>query len=347
MKKLKIANNEGFVLLIALGIMVTVTLMVGVYLNIVLNERVLSVKDYHKKQVFWLAEAGLQDCIHKLNDSTFRDSVIVDTTDENYPTTIGPVYLDNDSYTMVLTKTTLSVTEEVTQELYSLTITATVDELTHTITQSVLVVSELGAFDYAIYVSGDIHSSETTNFTITGKTKTSAVNLPTVDFAYYKNIADPDQDITGHYTFTDQGTEPDYSGIWYVDGNVVFESNVTFEGTIVGTGKVDIKNCDNVTITATSPYPALIANGNFTFQNTSDLTINGLIYVGSDMKGNFLTQQAENIIFNGTIIVAGNFNLQQSKNIIVTYDPTILTNPPPGITGGGTIVNVTSQSDWF
>lgn len=66
MKKLKIANNKGFVLVIAIIIMVTVILMIGIYLNTVLNERVLSVKNYHKKQAFWLAEAGIERAIKQL-----------------------------------------------------------------------------------------------------------------------------------------------------------------------------------------------------------------------------------------------------------------------------------------
>ena len=73
--------------------------------------------------------------------------------------------------------------------------------------------------------------------------------------------------------------------------------------------------------------------------------MNGVIYVGADMVGNFLVQQASNISFTGTIIVGGNLQLQQTDTVTLTYDPdytaTIL-----GFSGGSGGVNITAYSDW-
>lgn len=198
--------------------------------------------------------------------------------------------------------------------------------------------SPIDAFNYALYVGGDIHSQNTENFIVTGQQLEGAENLPTVNFMYYSTNAN--HLISGDHTFN-SGT---YDGIWYIDGNVTVNSNVTINGTIIATGNVDMKNQANIIINPVSPYPALVANGSFQFQNATNLTINGVVYVGADFEGNFLVQQAANITITGTVIVAGNFNLQNSADITITYNPAIAQNPPPGFsddTTGSVII-----SDW-
>lgn len=56
-------NNKGFVLFISLIVIASLIVMVGVYLDMALNERVLSLKEVQKKQAFWLAEAGIERTI--------------------------------------------------------------------------------------------------------------------------------------------------------------------------------------------------------------------------------------------------------------------------------------------
>lgn len=77
-----------------------------------------------------------------------------------------------------------------------------------------------------------------------------------------------------------------------------------------------------------SPFsnPALISNGNFTFQNADDITVIGLLYCGADLSGNLLIQQTQYINFVGISIVTGNFNAQQSEYISVLYQDTTDSN---------------------
>lgn len=195
------------------------------------------------------------------------------------------------------------------------------------------------AFNYALYVGGSIQTQGAEDFTITGTQKEGVTDFPTVNFSYYQSIAN--HAISGNYTFT-AGT---HTGIWYIDGNVTVNSDVTINGSIITTGNIDMKNKDNITITASSPYPALVAQGNLEFNNSEDITVTGLVYVGADLSGNFLTQKAEDITFTGTVMVAGNFNAQNSEDFSITYDPSILVNPPPGFSGGATNISVSGWKE--
>ncbi len=197
-------------------------------------------------------------------------------------------------------------------------------------------------FEYALYVKGDVHSQGAEGFTVNGKQITNATDFPSVDYPYYQSISTPGQIISGNHIFN-AGT---YSGIWFIDGNVEIKSNVTINGTIITTGNIDMTGSNNVTINAVLPYPALVSDGNFLFQNASNIYINGLVYVGADLSANFLSQKADNINFFGSIFIAGNFNLQNSEDIVITYNPAIIDNPPPGFYGGPGGTNVIISNNW-
>jgi hypothetical protein len=188
-----------------------------------------------------------------------------------------------------------------------------------------------------LYVGGNINSSGATDFVVTGGQQSGATDFPAVNFSYYQGIAD--HVVSGNKTFA-AGT---YSGIWYINGNVTINSNVTINGSIISTGNVDVKKVSNVTITASSPYPALVANGNFNFEESDNITVSGLIFVGADLSGNFLMQKAEDITFTGTVIVAGNFNVQNTDDVSITYNDAIIDNPPPGFTS---TTGAPTTSDW-
>lgn len=66
-------------------------------------------------------------------------------------------------------------------------------------------------------------------------------------------------------------------------------------------------------------YPALVSNGNFIFQDATDLNVVGLVYVGADLSGNLLLQLTLYVNFTGVVIVAGNFNLQLSAFVSIVY----------------------------
>jgi hypothetical protein len=54
-------------------------------------------------------------------------------------------------------------------------------------------------------------------------------------------------------------------------------------------------------------------------------------------------QKAEDITFTGTVIVAGNFNVQNTDDVSITYNDAIIDNPPPGFTS---TTGAPTTSDW-
>ena len=133
--------------------------------------------------------------------------------------------------------------------------------------------------------------------------------------------------------------------MWYVDGNVNIGSYVNINGGIISTGNVSIDRVNNINITASATYPALVTQGKLDIKNSGDIEINGLVYVGADLDGNMLAQGTTSVSITGTLLVAGNFNLQQSNTVSVTYDASQTQNLQ-GISGGETEITITPQTDW-
>lgn len=328
MKNIKIINNKGFILIAALIVMVTSILLMSLYSNIILTEKGLIVKDYHKKQAFWLAEAGNEKALKAVID----DLALL--TDSQY-------WIDN--FTNVLLGEgvyTVEISED--SGVYTLTSKGTTRGITVTIKQGVIIGSGVvpESFKYAIYVGGKIDDKDAINLSITGDQVEGGADLPIVDFSYFKSIADSGQDISGNYTFSDEGSGTDYSGVWFVDGNVIVESGVTITGSIIATGGIAMRGNSTISITAASPNPALVAYGNIDLKNTRDVTIFGLIYAGADKEGNVDIKEALNLNITGTVIAGGNFDLKDSDSATITYDNSIVIDPPPGF---GTIV---LRNDW-
>ncbi|MCM8771085.1 MAG: hypothetical protein NC936_04380 [Candidatus Omnitrophica bacterium] len=320
-------------------------------------------------------------------------------------------------------------------------------------------------FGYGLYVGGAIHEQNAKFFEKPDDEyiMEGATDFPEINFDYYESIAD--HKIYSNHTFT-SGI---YSGIWYIEGNVNFQDNVTINGSVIATGNIDMSHNEHITIDAyQSPYtgsrakygssfwsqsglssyngayvndgvidvtcfstasssagaylkldlgqdntkefvqlefiflntsdyndwsieysdngsdwtgisissqskvpagsstskryrytwdsvgahrywrlvknttgnggtyaevqfvaklpeespfsyPALVANGNFLFQDGTDINILGLIYCGADLSGNLLMQQTQYVNFVGIVIVTGNVNLQQSEYVSVIY----------------------------
>jgi len=216
--------------------------------------------------------------------------------------------------------------------------------LNRKVQQSVVANEIPEAYSYALYTGSSIDKDRATNLNITGSEKESATNFPTVDFAYYKSIASPGQDISGNYTFS-AGT---YSGIWYINGNVTISSNVTINGSVITTGKIDGSRASNVVVNPTSTYPSLIANNNIDFSRSTNVTISKLIYAGADGSGSLDFSRATTVNLTGTIIAYGAIDLSRSDSVTITYSSSIITDPPPGISGGGGggAASISVQKDW-
>lgn len=320
-------NKNGVSIVATIGIMLILSVLAMAGVSLLGSASGLGMDYMQAQQAFYIAEAGKEWYLEQLQD----DSDWSNNTNE-LPKAFG-----GGSFTITVSNASQNAINVISN-----------GSLTGYESQPVQRVIEAGitrqalaeGYNYAIYAGGKIDTNNTENLNINGNTKENQTDFPSVDYSYYQSIAS--HVISGNYTFT-AGT---YSGIWYVDGNVSIDSAVTLNGTIVTTGNINMTGSDNIVVTATPPYPALVAEGNFLFQNASNITVAGLIYVGANMSGNFLSQRAENINFTGTILIKGNFNLQGSKDVTITYDPSILGNPPPGFSGGGGTGAVMTSAGW-
>ena len=310
--------KRGVALILTFMIMVTVMTVAMAFLFMLNTRSRGTASDVASHKALWVAEAGLQSVIYRLKtDIAYR----------NDPTQVMGSVGDG-SYLV-------SVSKDV--DTYTLNSAGTVDVIEREITQSVIVAGS-DAFDYAVVAGSNIQTNNATNLTITGDQQGGATSFPAVDLAYYQGIAPPGQDISGDYTFT-PGT---YSGIWYIGGNVTIESNVTINGSIITEGKISASRESTIEIDPDSHYPAMVANDNIDFNRSSDLVSSGLIYAGVDGSGVLNFSRADTVDISGTVIAADNVNLSRSNNLTITYDSSITTDPPPGIT----VLTVELQRDW-
>lgn len=187
-------------------------------------------------------------------------------------------------------------------------------------------------------VDGDVASSGTVqnedDMTITGTvTDGSTVSEPSpVAMASYKSIADNIE--SGGFTFT-SGNTYGASGseeIWYIEGNVTIESNVTIYGSVIADNNISMGNT-SITIDAASGYPALISGNNIQGDGLGGVsTISGLIYADNNVDFDGL---GDDVTINGTIISGNTTVMRNGGDFTVNYDPDIITNPPPYFPGGG------------
>ncbi len=320
--KLLVKDEKGSVLIVMFIIMTTLTTITVAYLYMTSIRLRGSAYDVVSSKALWLAEAGLQDVIYRLNnDSEYRDS----------PTAVNE-NLGDGSYSVSVSKNV---------NTYSLTSTGTVDVLNRKITQNVIVAEGTPqAFSYAQHsgkdidygnsvgtINGDISAvDQVTNedgMTINGNiAERSGIATPFVNFDSYSAIAD--NVVHGRKTFEEGQT---YSGIWYVGGNAIIKDNVTINGSIIATGNIDMEDSAGITINPGSGFPALVSKKNIKGDRLEDSTINGLTYA---MKKIDLNQNKRNT-FNGTLISGQetSINIIGGEDFTITYDANLQSNPPP------------------
>jgi len=306
-------NNKGVSIVGVVGIMLLLSMLGLTAVSLLSLSSSVGLDYMQSQQAFYIAEAGKQWYVEQLKADT-------DWSDNATTGNKGPISFSGGSFVIAVSNCQV--------DSIDFTSTATINGYENQAIQRAVschvAKSNPNAFNYALYVGGTINSQSSVNFIVNGQQAQNVTDLPTVDFTYYRSNAD--HIISGAYSFN-PGT---YSGIWYIDGNVTVKTNVIINGTIITTGNIDMKKQANITINPVSPYPALVADGNLDFGGSSNIIINGLVYIGADLSGNFLAQKATNITVTGTVIVAGNFNLQNSTNTTITFNSSILTNPPPG-----------------
>lgn len=293
---------KGFALIVAIIVVVIFTTLAVFGTSMLTNDVYIGYEAYKSKQALYLAESGVEYALRQLS----RDWA--NATSVNISMDGGYFSLEYSNKTQTATNlTAIGVDSNSIRKIF-------------------VHIRKKSPFEYAIYCGGSIDTQNAQNLTITGAQVENATNLPTVDLSYYEGIA--------NYTFYSDVTfaSGNYSGVWYIDGNVKIESNVVINGSIISTNKISLNGKSNILIDSELPYPALVSNGNFDFKNAQNITVQGAIYVGADMTGNFDIKNTENINFSGSIIVAGKLDLKNSESVTITYDPGVGENPPPGFT---------------
>jgi len=237
---------------------------------------------------------------------------------------------------------------------YTLTSTGTVDSVViRKIEQSVVADEIPQAFTYAIFAEDDIDFDSSTG-TITGDVETrdevkkesgmtiidgefiedSSKTCPSVNYNSYESIADSTHN--SDYTFTSAGSP--YSGIHYCEKKATIEGNVTINGSIISEEEVLFEG-DDITITRSSNYPAVIAKKGIDIVERDNIDITGLIFV--DTSGEVKIEKSTNVTIEGAIVCEKAITIKECPSITITFDSDIQSNPPPYFSGGTTIAAVT------
>ncbi|MCM8779829.1 MAG: hypothetical protein NC914_01590 [Candidatus Omnitrophica bacterium] len=217
-------RNSGFALMAALIILVLFAALGFVAVNLFFSDTRIAYDSLKSMQALYLAEAGLQYALENLSG----DDDWSDNSDIAMNMTAGGSF--NVHY---LAKSQNSAT---------LKLTGTKDEVSRKFNINVER-SPLAGF--GLLVGQSIHEQQSKYREFPDFLE--GAPMPFIDLSFYESIAD--HKVSGNYTFT-AGT---YYGVWFINGNVSIEDNVTIYGTVIANGNVDIEG-NHITIDA-YPYP--------------------------------------------------------------------------------------------
>lgn len=127
-------------------------------------------------------------------------------------------------------------------------------------------------------------------------------------------------DCNSPAAFIAGGSNP--AGIFYCTGNLNLMCTVIINGTLVVDGNLTIMDSANVVITASKNFPALVVGGHVRVEDSSCVTANGLVQVGSMT----VAADAGNIDITGALFVENSALIvdpSYSHNITVTIAPMI------------------------
>lgn len=343
-------REKGAVLILAFAVMITLTVIAGVFLYMTSIQTKRAGYDIDSSKALWLAEAGLQKAFYRLkNDPDYQ----------NNPTAIYEA-LGSGAYSVTCVKNAGA---------YAFTSIGTVGDMNRKITHSMAFTSS--TLVRAIHADGSTLDFQNSTGTINGNvsckvqiknysgmtingtvTEGFPMIRPSLDFDYYKSLAiAAGQYDSGAKTFAN-GT---YTGVWYVGGKVTIGSNTVINGTIIGDNYIEFaKAAVNVRITPSplTNYPALAAKQGISTSASGsggdkiglkDSTINGLVLAQANITFDWIVNSA----VNGTILAGNNISVLNGTGITLNYDGNIFAPITPGFTyspGGSS--SLVSQKDW-
>ncbi|MFT5206846.1 MAG: Tfp pilus assembly protein PilX [Candidatus Omnitrophota bacterium] len=347
-------NQKGVVLLMALMVLSTLTILTSSYIGVnVVRSKNIS-HTMARAQALSLAEAGLQQVFYNLlNDSDYRTT----------PTTVA-ASLGAGTYSTAVVKD---------GDDYTLTSTGTVDGISKVITRTGTTGTAASSFTSAVKTGGNDISFKDTNGTVTGNieskkevkdtddmihtgtiTENSTTSPPALSLSAYEAIADTV--VNGDKIFT-AGV---YTGIWYIDGDVEIEANVIIVGTVVSTKQIEIKeNEDNIAITAGAGGAALVADKDIKIIKADHLAITGMVYAKKNIqieesdhltitglvyaKKNIQIEESDNTTITGALAAGKEMIIERNNALTITYGAITL-GPLTSVVGGG--AGLIIQSDW-
>ena len=311
--KIACNNQKGVILAPVMGIMAILLALAISYLSQSGDDTAILRNDRRAIEAFYTMEAGLEDAIHELLQNP------------SWRTGFSEKAFHTGNYTVSVVESGSNL------EIRS---TGTVTGSRARATTTAITQIAPGSFRYMLQADGNVNASSTTGI-FTGDILADNVNLgdmslegssstdtedeiPVPDWSQWE--ASATTLISGNYTFA-AGT---YSGIWYVDGSVTIESDVTISGTVAATGNIKFLQESNILILSGPTNTAMIAQGNIDANGASDVYVDGLLYAA----GNVIFNNQENTTYNGIIFAGGNVNMNSGDSITLTYDSDLAVNFP-------------------
>ncbi|MBL7170471.1 MAG: hypothetical protein ISS46_00545 [Candidatus Omnitrophica bacterium] len=330
-------RNESGVVFITALVMMLILLSLGMsYLVIARTRARIASNQRAVLKAFYIAEAGLEEAI----DELFTDSGWgVGFTNESF---------GGGTYNVFLTGSQ--------GETIEITSRGTFGGASRTIRAEVLVINPAnlsewigsagtgggnvdfsgssGTISGVVVVKGDFEAGDMD--TDDARIIEDFSDLPVIEVYLdsYKTIADhvaeedkgKDKDKDGdEETFTPPFKSGEtYTGVYYIKGDVVIESNVTIYGTVVAEGDVNI-NATNVIIEAEGDseeewnpvegYPAIIADGTINMDGMTNSSITGLVYATDDVK----MDGTSGVTFEGGLIVGKDLAAKDGEDLSISY----------------------------
>ena len=286
----RLSQEKASILLLSFVIMTTLVMITLAYIDIVSSQTRLAGGEINNGTAFYLAEGGLNKAVWYLLNTAPDGSTNGSWRTTSYPASAGSGAADPRQESLSAGMYTMWVQNYLGHVL--ITAAGSINNIARTIRQEVNVVPNTTpqSFKYSQFSGGSI-SLKNSSGTVTGNlsavsnvdagdmtvngtiTQSSTVVSPTVDINAYAAISD--HVVNGNYTF---GPNLTYTGIWYIDGKITIEDNVTINGSIITTDQIDINNAANFSITPTASNPAIVAGNHINGNNLGAVDVKGLVY---------------------------------------------------------------------
>lgn len=315
----QLRNQNGMMLAPVMGILAIIASLALSYTALTLYNHKILLNDKQGEQVLFIAEAGIEDALHELKlNSDWRTgfnqkslanglySVSVQPT--TWPNTANALALSSEGKILnSRVKSVITAIVSLGQALFSSAMQSTqninINNSTGTVSGS-LTAGTVYTLNGALVVQGQ-------------KTNNSTLPVTAPNFSALKNAATVL--VTGEKHFT-AGT---YTGVWYVDGTVLIDSNVTINGTIISTGHIQFGNTTNVRIITGDTKSALISGNTILGSNAQNAYIEGMVYASQSIQLN----DQKNCTYIGAIAAPGDISSNNSQNMSVIYNGTYATTP--------------------